>query len=184
MTEEKLNVYQKLQKARVDLQNMKIKKSGKNAYANFSYYELKDFIPSINELFLKYGLSSNFSINEDSADLVITNTENLEEFVIFTSPIAETQLKGCTAIQALGAVHTYMKRYLYLNALEITEDDLLDKEAGNIKTDTKILEGLKTITSIGQLNTYYDANKKDVADIKQFQAAYSTRAKEIKETTK
>lgn len=184
MTEEKLNVYQKLQKARVDLQKMKIKKSGKNAYANFSYYELKDFIPSINELFDKYGLSSNFSINEDRADLVITNTDKLDEFVLFTSPIAETQLKGCTPIQALGAVHTYMKRYLYLNAFEITEDDMLDQNAGKIETpdtslDEKLIERVKTINTIADLNKYYDENKKDVSDIKKFQAAYSARAKEI-----
>ena len=30
-----------------------------------------------------------------------------------------------------------MKRYLYLNALEITEDDILDKEAGNIKQEQR-----------------------------------------------
>lgn len=189
MVEKKeLNVYQKLQKARIDLQKQNIKKSGKNAYAGFSYFELKDFIPSINELFDKYGLSSNFSITEERADLVITNTDRLDEFIVFTSPIAETQLKGCTPIQALGAVHTYMKRYLYLNAFEITEDDLLDKEAGNIKTvdknfDEKVIEGLKSIETIPELNRYYDDNRKDVSDIKQLQQAYSARAKEIRGTS-
>ena len=46
--EKQLNVYQKLQKVRVDVQKLNIKKSGKNAYANFSYFELKDFIPPVN----------------------------------------------------------------------------------------------------------------------------------------
>ena len=133
--EKQLNVYQKLQKVRVEVQKLNIKKSGKNAYANFSYFELKDFIPPVNELFDKYGLSSNFSIKENCALLYITDTDKLDDFVLFESPIADAQLKGCTPIQSLGAVHTYMKRYLYLNALELTEDDLLDKEAGNIQTN-------------------------------------------------
>lgn len=133
--EKQLNVYQKLQKVRIDVQKLNIKKSGKNAYANFSYFELKDFIPPVNELFAKYGLSSNFSIKENCALLYITDTDKLDDFILFESPIADAQLKGCTPIQSLGAVHTYMKRYLYLNALELTEDDLLDKEAGNIQTN-------------------------------------------------
>jgi predicted aldo/keto reductase-like oxidoreductase len=33
------NVFEKLQQARVQLQNEKLKKSGKNAYAGFSYFE-------------------------------------------------------------------------------------------------------------------------------------------------
>lgn len=184
MSEEKLNVYQKLQKIRVELQNKKIKKSGKNAYAGFTYYELKDFIPAINELMLKYGVSSNFSIDEDRAVLTITDLDDLNSFIVFASPIAEAQLKGCTPIQALGAVHTYMKRYLYLNAFEIVEDDLLDAQAGNIKTkdknyDEKAIAGLKDISTIADLNKYYGEYKKDVDDLKAFQSAYSARAKEI-----
>lgn len=133
-----LNVYQRLQAARVELQKKNIKKSGKNNYSNFTYFELKDFIPPVNEIFLNIGLSSNFSIQDGIATLCITNTDDLEEFILFTSPIAEANLKGCTPIQGVGAIHTYMKRYLYLNALEITEDDILDKEAGNIsKQETK-----------------------------------------------
>ena len=128
-----LNVYQRLQNARVELQKMNIKKSGENKYSGFKYFELKDFIPPLNEIFNQVGLSSNFSITDNIANLFIVNADKPEENILFTSPIAEAQLKGCTPIQAVGAVHTYMKRYLYLNALEITEDDILDKNAGAIE---------------------------------------------------
>ena len=130
--ETKLNVYQKLQAARVELQKLNIKKSGENKYSGFKYFELKDFIPPLNDIFYKVGLASNFSIADNMANLYIINADKPEETILFTSPIAEAPLKGCTPIQSVGAVHTYMKRYLYLNALEITEDDILDKEAGNI----------------------------------------------------
>lgn len=135
--ETKLNVYQKLQSARVELQKQNIKKSGENKYSGFKYFELKDFIPPLNEILLKNGLSTNFSIINGHANLFIVNSDNPEENILFTSPIADAPLKGCTPIQSVGAVHTYMKRYLYLNALEITEDDILDKEAGNINKEEK-----------------------------------------------
>ena len=124
-----LNVYQKLQQSRVDLQNKQLKKSGINKFSNFNYFELADFLPSINEIFLKNGLSSHFNLTEDKAILRIIEISTEKE-ILFSSPIKEVELKGCTAIQALGAVHTYMKRYLYLNALEIVEADILDENAG------------------------------------------------------
>lgn len=131
------NVYLRLQRARVALQNLNIKKSGENKYSGFKYFELKDFIPPLNEILLKNGLSTNFSIVEKQANLFVINTDNPEENILFTSPIAEAPLKGCTPIQSVGAVHTYMKRYLYLNALEIVEDDILDKNAGAIGRENK-----------------------------------------------
>lgn len=124
------NVYIKLISARLQLQKMNIKKSGENKYSGFKYFELSDFIPPLNEILAEHRLCTNFSIDGDKATLTIINCEAPEETISFTSPIAEAQLKGCTPIQAVGAVHTYMKRYLYLNALEIVEDDILDKNAG------------------------------------------------------
>jgi hypothetical protein len=133
----KLNIYSKLQKCRVELQEMKLKKSGENAFAKFKYYELADFLPQVNDLFDKYNLFSNFSIREGIAFLKVVNTEKLDEIETFESPIENVELKGCTAIQGLGAVHTYMKRYLYLNALEIVEADVLDPNVGSDKIPTK-----------------------------------------------
>lgn len=133
----KLNVYQKLQKSRVELQNKKLKKSGKNKYAGFVYYELADFIPAVNEIFNNNGLFSEFNIDKELATLRILNTENLEEVIEFKSPIADANLKGCTPIQSLGGVHTYMKRYLYLNALEIVESDMFDSKAGDMQLEDK-----------------------------------------------
>ena len=148
-----MNVYEKLQKCRVELQGSKLKKSGKNSYSGFDYFELRDFIPTVNDLFDKYRLFSNFSINIDGlAVLEIIDTEWIEvalkkdeskEFfnqnstaykIVFTSPVEELELKGCNKIQALGGIHTYMKRYLYLNALEIVEADMFDPVTGKEET--------------------------------------------------
>lgn len=128
------NVYEKLQNCRCKLQELKPKKSGKNSFAGFEYYTLDDFIPHINRLFNEHKLCSMFNIelidNVPIATLRIIDTEKTDDVILFTSTIADANLKGCTPIQSLGGIHTYMKRYLYLNALEIVEPDLLDGVVG------------------------------------------------------
>ena len=44
--------------------------------------------------------------------------------------MSEANLKGCHAIQNVGAVQSYQRRYLYMTALEIVEQDALDKTTG------------------------------------------------------
>ena len=121
-----MNVYEKLQQCRVELQSLGLKKGGKNKFANFEYYELNDFLPSVNSLFNKHKLFSCFNIDKEVAILDIIDSEKPEEKITFSSHIADGDIKGCLPIQSLGGVHTYMKRYLYMNALEIVEHDGID----------------------------------------------------------
>ena len=41
-----MSVYRKLQEARIELQSKPLKKSGKNKFAGFEYFELGDFLPT------------------------------------------------------------------------------------------------------------------------------------------
>ena len=130
-----MNLYQKIQRCRVELQNFNLKKSGRNKFANFDYYELADFIPTVNELFDKYKLFSRFTLMDNIATLDIYDTEKQREdgtyeSIMFSSPVAEVVIKGSNAIQSLGGANTYMKRYLYLNVLEIVESDSFDAVSG------------------------------------------------------
>lgn len=127
MTEQKQkNVYQKLQEARVILQEKNLKKSGRNKFSGYDYFELSDFLPTVNIIFSKLGLFSAIAFDEKQAMLTIYNAEKPEETVSFTSPNADVSLKGCHPIQNVGAVETYQRRYLYITALEIVEADILD----------------------------------------------------------
>lgn len=125
MEETKINVYKKLSQARVTLQQSKLKKSGKNKFSNFNYFELQDFLPTVNDIFNNLGLVAIFNLEEKRAKLKIVDTETLEDILFYTK-IAEVNMKGSQAIQNLGAEHTYLKRYLYMNALEIAENDIVD----------------------------------------------------------
>lgn len=130
-----MNIYQKLQKCRVELQQKNLKKSGMNNGVGYKYYELADFLPTVNELFDKYGLCSNFSINSlDQASLTIFDVDHSDQSIIFESPIASALVGKQLPIQALGSQHTYMKRYLYMNALEIIENDYIESIAGRKDT--------------------------------------------------
>lgn len=198
-----MNIYEKLQSARVDLQNKKLKKSGKNKFSGFDYFELSDFLPAINEIFNKQKLFSRFLINDKQATLEIINTEKTDETILFSMPTAELELKGCNKLQALGGVNTYLRRYLYLNALEIVEADLFDAEAGkdnkkpaaekNTATENKseqifnemadadfdLINGLKAINDKPNLVKYYNENRANAKNQIKFGKEYTNRLKEI-----
>ena len=121
-------VHKKLMQARIALQNAPLKKSGHNKFAGYSYFELGDFIPTINQIFNEIGLCGVVSYNSEIASLTITDVDDGTNIVI-TSPMADANLKGCHPIQNLGAVETYTRRYLWVTAMEIVEHDALDSSA-------------------------------------------------------
>jgi hypothetical protein len=121
-------VHKKLMQARIMLQNAPLKKSGHNKFAGYSYFELGDFIPTINAIFNEVGLCGVVSYDSEIASLTITDTDDGTNIII-TSPMADANLKGCHPIQNLGAVETYTRRYLWVTAMEIVEHDALDSSA-------------------------------------------------------
>lgn len=132
-----MNVYSKLQTARVRLQESDLKKSGENKFAGFKYFELGDFLPSINKIFDELKLSSFINFTKEEAKLTIINSEKIDETIEFTCPVADLTLKGANAIQNLGGTQTYLRRYLYMNALEIVENDEFDAIIGKGNKDNK-----------------------------------------------
>jgi len=120
-----MSVHKKLMQARIQLQGTKLSKSGKNKFAGYSYFELGDFLPTIQDIFNQIGLCGYVSFGKDLATLTITDVDGGGEIVI-TSPMAEANLKGTHPIQNLGAVETYNRRYLWMAAMEIVEHDILD----------------------------------------------------------
>ena len=120
---EKLNIYEKIQKAKVELSQLELKKTGKNQ--SMKYFELGDFLPALNLILVDYKLFTEISFG-DMAILTITNAEKPDERVTYTSPMAEAKLRNCHDVQNLGAAQTFLRRYLYMNAFDIVEGDILD----------------------------------------------------------
>lgn len=133
MTENKLNIYQKVNEVKLAISKANLKKSGKNAFAKFEYYELGDFLPFITEKCNEIWLYNHIYFKEDGtgATLTIINTENNSETVSYFTPATELELRGCNKIQALGGVQTYCRRYLYITAYDICENDSFDAVTGD-----------------------------------------------------
>jgi hypothetical protein len=125
-----MNVYQKLNEARERFHTAPIKKSGLNKFAGYKYFELGDFVIPALQIFKEVGLTSVIRFGTDQAVMEIVNNEKPDEKIIFSSPMSTAALKGCHEVQNLGAVQTYIRRYLWVAALEIVEHDALDATTG------------------------------------------------------
>jgi hypothetical protein len=125
-----MNVYQKLNEARERFHAAPIKKSGLNKFAGYKYFELGDFVIPALQIFKHVGLTSVITFTPEVAQMIIVNNEKPEDFVVIQSPMSTAALKGCHEVQNLGAVQTYIRRYLWVAALEIVEHDALEATTG------------------------------------------------------
>lgn len=125
-----MNVFQKLNDARERFHQSKLNKSGHNKFAGYKYFELSDFVVPALQIFKEVGLTSIIRFGKDMAEMCIVNIDKPDEIIVITSPMSTAALKGCHEVQNLGAVQTYIRRYLWVAALEIVEHDALDSTTG------------------------------------------------------
>ena len=125
-----------------------MKKSGKNIHVGYSYFEIGDFIQPINQIFNELNLCGVVSFGNELATLTITDIDD-NSTILITSPMSEAALKGCHAVQNLGAVQTYIRRYLWVAAMEIVEHDALDSSK---PLEDKPVKAVKTANGVTQGN--------------------------------
>lgn len=125
-----MSVYAKLNEAREKFHASQIKKTGRNNFAGYDYFELGDFIVPALRIFKEVGLLGVVSFGREMATLTIIDAAKPDDKIVIESPMSEANLKGCHPVQNLGAVQTYIRRYLWVAALEIVEHDALDSTTG------------------------------------------------------
>jgi hypothetical protein len=133
------NVYQKLLEARVLFMEEDVKKSGKNMKMSYKYFELQDIVPVATPIFQKVGLLPVTTFDNEVATMSVINVDNPSDYINFTSPMREIEAiissktggEVTNAIQRLGSVETYQRRYLYMIALDIVESDSIEPLTGN-----------------------------------------------------
>ena len=166
-----LNLYEKITNIKSDFLKANVKKSGKNKFANYTYYELADITPVLIELCKEYKVFTKFSYTKDQATLEIVNIEKPNEREIYTSPMEELELKGCNKIQALGGTETYSRRYLYMSAFDIIENDMFDavisEEKEKQTPDNNIFLKIKKLMNDKNVlpNEIYEHFEKNSADM-------------------
>ena len=136
------NVYQKLLKARAMFLGADPKKSGKNMQLAFKYFELDDIVPIATKIFEEVGLISLVSFEYGLAKMSIVDVDNPDSGTTFVAPfkpiepiVSNAGKQVTNEMQALGSSITYMRRYLYMIALDICEPDGID---GAITTPTTV----------------------------------------------
>lgn len=140
-TEKPKNIYEKMQWVKCELQKQVDTKSGANTFAKFKYLQLTDFMPKLNELNKQVGLFTKFEIktnyNQDGVEIenalltIVDVDSDKHDQLVYSSKTAEANVKGATPIQNLGSVHTYMRRYMYVEAYDLAVEDDLDKRIGS-----------------------------------------------------
>lgn len=204
------NLNESIIQIRVDLQNSKIKKSGKNKYAGFDYYELADFLPKLNELMLKYGVNDKFTIEEEKATLTLIKGDESQVYNIpferFETPLVYRkdkngsfikdkngeliQIPSMQDIQYLGALNTYYKRYLYLNAFGITDGEVIDSMDNNeiqsrkSNTKAKAKEPQEEVAKVDYKVLLLEKLRKLNVDVNSYAKTHKLSAKTTQEEAK
>ena len=160
-----MKVYKKLIDARNLLQATELSKSGFNKFAGYKYFELGDFLPSVQAIFKDVGLVDVISFSADVATMTIFDVEDGSS-IVFTSPMGSAQLKGCHEVQNIGAVETYQRRYLYTTAMAIVESDALDATTAKDEPKEKIQGAMPqpvaiTAQQIGSINALIEQTQSD-----------------------
>lgn len=142
----------KIQRCKKVLNEAKLKKSGKNTYNKYNYYELEDINAPICDALLDEGLASLFQFDRDSAVLRIIDSST-GAYIEWITPLqcspryikkyaGADDKKGDVGelMKDQQALQTYARRALYLQALEIAEPNTIErgKPTGNNKTNVEI----------------------------------------------
>ena len=144
------SVRAKLAQARLQFLNENIKKSGANNHLEFMYFELSDIVPLATKIFAEVGLVSSTNFSEGTASMTIFSVDDESEGITFSVPFisipAITSPKVTElgqAAQSLGSEITYLRRYLYMMALDIVEHDDIEprlKEDGEVEEQKPVKE--------------------------------------------
>lgn len=155
----KLNIYQKLAMARRMFLDAGVKKTGMNRHLEFEYWTLDDITPAQTRIFEEVGLLEHFTFVEGKSMLVprpdfddeklvwehedsyavatVYNVDNPDESLEFRIRWVDLPMQKnkegksiSNPVQDLGKVQTYLRRYLKMQVLDLSEPDEIDASAG------------------------------------------------------
>ena len=130
MTNNTMNLYQKVAKIKGEMSSMKFSKTGRNSFTKFNYFQLDDFEPTLEKLCSQYGIVTYFMFALDVARMVVVDADDPTQKIEVDSPVDVSFGKTSSKMQDIGAMQTYARRYLFMSFFGITESDFLDEVAG------------------------------------------------------
>ena len=122
-----MNVWEKLNLARIKMMQQGIKETGKGAVGN-TFFELKEILPASNRICAEIKTTIYCIFTNEKGILFFVDCEKPEDVIVFELPMRSAKLPNCHDVQNLGAAQTYLKRYLYCNCYELSDNEILDKD--------------------------------------------------------
>ena len=163
---EDINKLNLMERMNIVINEIRIEKKGVNKFANYNYFQPEAINSKVNPLFLKYKIFPHFYTDfidypleveettkcdpnvspiyikttkheyREIAFLVLTDILNPDIKLTYKIPIISADIKGANKMQNIGGARTYAKRYLYMEALNIS-DNKLDLDNGKLEDKTK-----------------------------------------------
>lgn len=170
----------KITLARNIFKSVGAKKSGKNDYQNFKYFELEDILPVTDIIEEELLLNSRYVPHNNWGELIVSDVETMEQVKFPSHKQGKLVESGNInkKLQAIGKTTTYLKRYCYINYMNIVERDSVDKEDNReepvtitpkkpVKPKAPKKSAGKVFNSMDELNRYFQARLKDTSDMEE-----------------
>lgn len=128
-------------KVSVALNKTKLNKSGNNKHMGFKYFKLDDFLPTLNDLMLKEEIgdmvTTEFNDKSQRYEICLYLFKGEEKqrysmpFNEYETPLAKSGNKTMQDVQYIGALKSYYRRYLYVDAFGIADGEIVDEMDNN-----------------------------------------------------
>lgn len=124
-----------------------IKKTGTNAFAKYSYYQIDEIYSEAKGVFKDLGIMTVERVEPLALEgkiylkffLDVINTDDMSDKITFETITEPNGMKGAQAAQEAGSTITYMTKYLYGLALMI-DDGKSDPDATNDHKETSVVK--------------------------------------------
>lgn len=124
-----------------------IKKTGTNAFAKYSYYQIDEIYSEAKGVFKELGIvtverNDIFSLEGRiymKFFLDVINADDMSDKITFETITEPNAMKGAQACQEAGSTITYMTKYLYGLALMI-DDGKSDPDANNTHKESEVVK--------------------------------------------
>lgn len=142
-----IKLQKKIKRGRTWFQKQKIKKTGRNNFHNYSYYELRDISPYHDEMCNQLNIDADLNMKHEGgwASLDVVDLDQSDDQVVkqfWTRVPILSSGNPTQEMQQEGGIETYAKRYLLIQLWNINEADPI--EASKIGISTTPEELVKT----------------------------------------
>ncbi len=165
-TKEVSNIFSKILRARKIIKEAPIKRAGRNKYSEYDYFTPDQITSLVDMACQETGLVNLFSLMEDEigiyGQLTIVDSDTGDN-VVSIMRTKMPSIKATNETQQMGGCSTYTKRYMLMDAYDIS-DNTLDFDSHDNRPDTvKTSEGnAKALTTKKKLR---GSNKAESAEV-------------------